>query len=212
MMIRMKTSFLPVLALLALLSGCRDARLSDGPAPLSEDELACITGSDSVMRVLSVFDPADSLVLRTASADFTPEDLRSEAFRILSAKLLATVTSPDQDGVGIAAPQVGLNRRVVAVQRFDREGEPFGVFPNARLDSLYGEVKGGPEGCLSIPGWRGRVPRAAKIIVSYTDPQTLGRVRETVEGFTAVIFQHEIDHLEGILYTDRADSLWRVDR
>ncbi len=208
----MKKSVLLLSCAVLLLAGCRNARPAGGDVPLSAEERALISGSDSVMRVLTVFDAADSLVLRAESVDFTEEDLRSEAFRALSAKLLATVTSPEQDGVGIAAPQVGLNRRVIAVQRFDREGEPFGVFPNARLDSLYGDLKDGPEGCLSIPGWRGLVPRYTHIVVSYTDPETLERVSEKVEGFTAVIFQHEIDHLEGILYTDRADSLWIRDR
>lgn len=194
-----------------LAAGCRTTP-ADAPAPLSAEETALIETSDSVMRVLSVFVPEDSLVLRTASVDFSDADLRSEVFRTLSAKLLATVTSPEQDGVGIAAPQVGLNRRVVAVQRFDRPGEPFAVFPNARIDSLYGEVKGGPEGCLSIPGYRGSVPRYSNVIVSYKDPATLQTVRDTVSGFTAVIFQHEIDHLDGVLYTDRADSVWVRNR
>lgn len=177
-------------------------------AGLTKTEKALISGSDSLMRVLTVFDEADSLSLRSTSTDFTDKDLRSELFKDLVAKMLYTVQDPSQDGVGIAAPQVGLNRRIVCVQRFDKPGEPFGVYPNARLDSLWGEKAPGREGCLSIPGWAGRVPRFPNIIISYTDPATLETVRETVGGYTAVIFQHEIDHLDGVLYTDRADSLW----
>ena len=177
-------------------------------ASLTKAEKALISGSDSLMRVLTIFDKADSLSLRSKSVDFTDRDLRSEAFKSLSAKMLFTVQDPSQDGVGIAGPQVGLNRRIVCVQRFDKPGEPFGVYPNARLDSLWGEKASGREGCLSIPGWAGRVPRFSNIIVSYTDPTTLKTVRENVDGFTAVIFQHEIDHLDGVLYIDRADSLW----
>ena len=201
-----RISFL--LCLVALLATACRTTPAVSPVPLSAEETALIVSSDSVMRVLSVFVPEDSLVLRAFSTDFTDADLRGETFRTLSAKLLATVTSPEQDGVGIAAPQVGLKRCVVAVQRFDRPGEPFGVFPNVRIDSLYGEVKDGPEGCLSIPGYRGSVPRYTHVIVSYKDPATLQTVRDTVSGFTAVIFQHEIDHLDGVLYTDRADSVW----
>lgn len=177
-------------------------------ASLNKAEKDLISGSDSLMRVLTIFDKADSLLLRSKSIDFSEKDLRSEAFKSLAAKMLYTVKDPSQDGVGIAGPQVGLNRRIVCVQRFDKPGEPFGVYPNARLDSLWGEKAPGREGCLSIPGWAGRVPRFTNIIVSYTDPNTMKTVRETVDGFTAVIFQHEIDHLDGILYTDRADSLW----
>ena len=181
-------------------------------ATLSKEEKDLIKGSDSLMRVLSVFDQDDSLVLRTKSVDFTDKDLRSNAFKALAAKMLYTVKDPSQDGVGIAGPQVGLNRRVVAVQRFDLPGEPFGVYPNIRIDSLWGEIVPGPEGCLSVPGWRGVVPRFDHVIVSYKDPVTLQTIKDTIEGFTAVIFQHEIDHLEGIIYTDRADSLWVDER
>jgi len=193
-----------VVSVLLLAASCGQSASSS----LSKEEKALISSSDSLMRVLVVYNQEDSLILRNKSVDFTDKDLRSEAFLSLAAKMLYTVKDPSQDGVGIAAPQVGLNRKVIAVQRFDRPGEPFGIFPNARLDSLWGDIVPGPEGCLSIPGKAGMVPRYSNIIVSYKDPTTLETVREKVEGFTAVIFQHEIDHLEGILYTDRADSLW----
>ncbi len=203
-----KFSFIFVIALSILSHSCD----TPGAADLSKDEKALIAGSDSLMRVLTVYDKEDSLLLRNASIDFTDRDLLSKDFEALAAKMLHTVQDPSQDGVGIAAPQVGLNRRVICVLRYDLPGEPFGVYPNARLDSLWGERLSGPEGCLSIPGWAGSVPRYQNIIVSYTDPETLQTVKERVEGYTAVIFQHEIDHLDGILYTDRADSLWVDER
>ena len=203
-----KYSFIFVIALSILSHSCD----TPGAADLSKDEKALIAGSDSLMRVLTVYDKDDSLLLRNASIDFTDRDLLSKDFEALAAKMLHTVQDPSQDGVGIAAPQVGLNRRVICVLRYDLPGEPFGVYPNARLDSLWGERLSGPEGCLSIPGWAGSVPRYQNIIVSYTDPETLQTVKERVEGYTAVIFQHEIDHLDGILYTDRADSLWVEER
>ncbi len=203
-----KYSFIFVIALSILSHSCD----TPGAADLSKDEKALIAGSDSLMRVLTVYDKEDSLLLRNVSIDFTDRDLLSKDFEALAAKMLHTVQDPSQDGVGIAAPQVGLNRRVICVLRYDLPGEPFGVYPNARLDSLWGERLSGPEGCLSIPGWAGSVPRYQNIIVSYTDPETLRTVKERVEGYTAVIFQHEIDHLDGILYTDRADSLWVDER
>lgn len=203
-----KYSFIFVIALSILSHSCD----TPGAADLSKDEKALIAESDSLMRVLTVYDKEDSLLLRNASIDFTDRDLLSKDFEALAAKMLHTVQDPSQDGVGIAAPQVGLNRRVICVLRYDLPGEPFGVYPNARLDSLWGEHLSGPEGCLSIPGWAGSVPRYQNIIVSYTDPETLQTVKERVEGYTAVIFQHEIDHLDGILYTDRADSLWVDER
>ena len=76
------------------------------------------------------------------------------------------------------------------------------------MDSLFGAVSRGPEGCLSVPGKRGFVSRYGSVIVRYTDPATLAVRRDTVHGYTAIIFQHETDHLDGILYTDRAESVF----
>ena len=193
--------FLLIFLLLAL-AGC-----SSRPA-LSKAEKELIAGSPDVMRVLTVADRKDFLLLRRTARDFSDRDLRSEEFRTLARKMVRTVTDPSQDGVGIAGPQVGISRRIVAVQRFDKEDEPFEVYANVRIDSLYGPMAYGQEGCLSVPGMRGTVPRWTSAIISYTDPATLLTVHDTVSGFTAVIFQHETDHLDGILYTDKADSLF----
>lgn len=193
--------FLLIFLLLAL-AGC-----SSRPA-LSKAEKELIACSPDVMRVLTVADRKDSLFLRRTARDFSDRDLRSEEFRTLARKMVRTVTDPSQDGVGIAGPQVGICRRIVAVQRFDKEDEPFEVYANVRIDSLYGPMAYGQEGCLSVPGMRGTVPRWTSAIISYTDPATLLTVHDTVSGFTAVIFQHETDHLDGILYTDKADSLF----
>ena len=178
------------------------------PKDFRRTERRLIVRSDSVMRVLNIFDPADTAVLRAQSTDLSDRSLRSKDFQMLAAKMLRTVTDPSQDGVGIAAPQVGINRRIVAVQRFDKNGEPFEVYPNIRIDTMMGPRVCGPEGCLSVPDRRGIVPRYREIVISWKDPATLQGMRDTVRGFTAVIFQHECDHLDGILYTDRADSVF----
>ena len=178
------------------------------PKDFRRAERRLIVRSDSVMRVLNIFDPADTAVLRAQSSDLSDRSLRSKDFQMLAAKMLRTVTDPSQDGVGIAAPQVGINRRIVAVQRFDKSGEPFEVYPNIHIDTMMGPRVCGPEGCLSVPDRRGIVPRYREIVISWKDPATLQGMRDTVRGFTAVIFQHECDHLDGILYTDRADSVF----
>ena len=192
------------LAMLAVSIGMA-ACSAGGPWTAAEKEL--INGSPEVMRVLSVDNPADSVVLRAACADFTVEELQSPEYEALARKMVATVTSPDQDGVGIAGPQVGLSRRIIAVQRFDKPGEPFEVYPNVRISALRGEREYGAEGCLSVPGRRGDVLRWRDIDIQYTSPVTLQDTTESITGFTAVIFQHECDHLEGILYTDYADTV-----
>ena len=175
-------------------------------------ERTLIMESDSLMYVTSIDVKADSAILRTPSVDLSPRELASPELKVLLGKMLYTVQHPTQDGVGIAAPQVGLNKRIVCVQRFDKAGEPFECYLNAHLDSLGGEIAVGPEGCLSIPGKRGLVPRHTKVQIRYVAPGTTQERTEEVEGFTAVIFQHEIDHLDGILYTDRADSVFVAPR
>lgn len=167
-------------------------------------ELSLINHADSIMRVLTIDDPADSFVLRDVSINLSEEALLSEDFAKLSELMTATVTHPSQDGVGIAGPQVGLNRRVVAVQRFDKEGEPFEVYPNISIVWASDSLAYGAEGCLSVPGRRGEVLRSQEIVIEYADiSESVKTVRDTISGFTAVIFQHEVDHLNGVLYIDR---------
>ena len=169
----------------------------------SESEKELINGENEIMRVLTVDDQNDLAVLRAGCSDFTPEDLASGEYSSLARKMVSTVTSPEQDGVGIAGPQVGLNRRVVAVMRYDKEGAPFEVFPNIRITASRGEMQAGPEGCLSVPGKAGIVDRYQDIDIEYTSPKTFNDTTETVQGYTAVIFQHECDHLDGVIYTDK---------
>lgn len=173
------------------------------PGDWTEGERQLIGGQPSVMRVLTVDDPEDLAVLRTPCPDLSAKALTDPLYAELAGKLIATVTSPEQDGVGIAGPQVGVSRRIVAVQRFDKEGEPFEVYPNIRITALRGEMQSGAEGCLSVPGRRGDVLRYRDIDICYTIPGTGRDTTERVEGFTAVIFQHETDHLDGVLYIDK---------
>lgn len=178
------------------------------------EELKIINSADSIMRVLTIEEAADSAVLRAKSADLPLPALTSDEYKRLEQLMIATVTHPSQDGVGIAGPQVGLNRRVVAVQRFDKAGHPFEVYPNIRIVWASDSLSLGPEGCLSVPGRRGEVMRSREIVIEYADMNAIRNscqerhgdipmARDTVRGFTAVIFQHETDHLDGMLYIDR---------
>ena len=185
------------------------------PKAFTKAERQIIRQSDSVMYV-TVW-PEDSAVLRTPCVDLAKAELKSKELRTLMAKMLATVRAPQHDGVGIAAPQVGISKRIICLQRFDKDGGPFECYLNAHIDSLFGEIGKGPEGCLSVPPMRGLVSRYTDIIVSYVHPETLEPRRDTVHGYTAVIFQHECDHLDGRLYIDRADTVyvstaWEAER
>lgn len=167
----------------------------------TEDEAILILDADSLMRVLTIDDEADSLFLRQQCSGLTTADLKTDVYARLSQLMLRTVVA--EDGVGIAGPQVGIGRRVVAVQRFDKPGEPFEVYPNIRITAFRGETEPGSEGCLSVPDKRGTVLRYQDVDIAYTSLSTLRDTSETVQGFTAVIFQHETDHLDGVIYTDR---------
>ena len=195
-------NILAVMALLAATAACSSGGWT-------EAEKRLILGPGETMRVLTVNDEADSLILRTKCNTLDDKALISDEYAALAQKMVATVTSPEQDGVGIAGPQVGISRRIVAVQRFDKEGEPFEVYPNIRITCHRGDKQEGPEGCLSIPGRRGNVERYQDIDICYTSLKTLEDTTESVHGYTAVIFQHECDHLDGILYTDYLEATTR---
>lgn len=194
-----------ILSLIALIfiTSCQSRRLTG-----SEKRIINTGPADSSMYVLSVFNAEDSLVLRKISNPVKQPD--NKHLEILTQRMLITVTHPEVGGVGIAAPQVGINRRIILVQRFDKEDEPFETYFNPVILSQSTETVIRDEGCLSIPGCRGPVERPDEIEIKYIHPYG-NEVIETVQGFTARIFQHEIDHLNGVLYTDllKADSLLR---
>lgn len=125
-------------------------------------------------------------------------------------------TMLDAPGVGLAAPQIGKSLRLIVVHVPEDEDEGT---PDVSLKLLNPEIikahgtQVGPEGCLSIPGWAGDVERAMHITVKGIDMDNKP-VRVKASGYLAVVLQHEIDHLDGILFPDRiADKenhLWPV--
>lgn len=188
----------PVMALLlALFVQC------SSPAIRKADKELIFSGQISdPMRVLVISNYADSLFLRQASSALSKKEIKSKEVRYLTERMKTTLTHPDVDGVGLAAPQVGVGIQVIAVQRFDKVGEPIEFYFNPTIVQYSKMINAGREGCLSIPGYRGNVERSQEITVTYLDADGKER-EELIEGFSAVIFQHEIDHLNGILYFDR---------
>jgi len=111
-------------------------------------------------------------------------------------------------GIGIAAPQIGEDYQIAIIElmgfnRYDEEVNlPLTVFINPEIEFLTTEEQGFWEGCLSVPGLRGFVERPKKIKVKYLSDS--GEQKEIVaEGFLATVLQHELDHLQGVLYVDR---------
>jgi len=113
-------------------------------------------------------------------------------------------TMYDADGVGLAAPQVGILKRVIVVDVGDERGLIEMV--NPELVEQEGEQLG-PEGCLSIPGLSGDVRRAKRVVVKGLDRNGSPFTVEA-EDFLARAFQHEIDHLNGVLFTDLAEAVY----
>ena len=169
--------------------------------PLTKTETTLIKEKKSYdpFRVLLTTSDADTKILKSISIDIDPKD---PLIKLLADRMYATVQDEASKGVGIAAPQIGINRNAVWVQRFDKEGEPFEFIINPKITWYSDIVRHGREGCLSIPDIFGKVYRSLVLRLEYYDLD--GNFHdETVEGFTAVIFQHEYDHLTGTLFTDR---------
>ncbi|MGG1880418.1 peptide deformylase [Paenibacillus cisolokensis] len=113
-------------------------------------------------------------------------------------------TMYDADGVGLAAPQVGILKRLIVVDAGDENGLIKMI--NPEIIESEGE-QFGPEGCLSIPGWNGDVRRAEKVTVKGLDREG-NEIVITGTGLLARAFQHEIDHLNGVLFTDIAERVY----
>jgi peptide deformylase len=145
-----------------------------------------------VAQPVAVFDPAQMRELLTDMED----------------------TMRAMSGAGIAAPQIGVSLRVVIFEMLENPRYPhvapipFTVLINPRLDPLGQEMEEGWEGCLSVPGLRGVVPRYRRLHYSGLDAQGQPFER-TVEGFHARVVQHEVDHLDGILFPQRIEDLTR---
>ena len=156
---------------------------------------------DSLLNILTVDKRKDSIIIRKKYTDIEISQITTKEYKRLIERMLHTVQHPDVGGVGIAAPQIGINKRIVGVQRFDNKGEPFEIYPNIHIDNYSGSKKTGREGCLSVPHKYGNVERNDTITICYIDHNTLKPIKETINGFTEVILQHEVNHLAVIIYT-----------
>jgi peptide deformylase len=127
-------------------------------------------------------------------------------------------TMLDAPGVGLAAPQIAVSQRIIVVRLPDDEesreeyGDQAGVLydvVNPEIIKSSREVVEGVEACLSIPGYLGRVDRHESVLVRGQD--RYGKeIRIKARDWLARVFQHEIDHLDGILYIDKAIEVWRA--
>ena len=140
------------------------------------------------------------------------ETLGTPELRALVSDMKETMAA--KNGAGLAAPQIGVSQRVVIFgveknPRYpDAEPVPFTVLVNPKIVMLTREVEEDWEGCLSVPGMRGVVPRYTKLRYSGFDEEG-NAIERVAEGFHARVVQHECDHLDGILYPQRMTDLSR---
>ena len=151
----------------------------------------------SILKILTYPDP----VLKKKAK---PVEIIEEKIKKLAEDMIETMYSAP--GIGLAAPQVGESLRVITVD-VTRKGEDLIVLINPEIISGEGECAE-EEGCLSVPDFKETVLRKKKVLVKGLDPE--GKEKEiSAEGLLAIAFQHEIDHLDGILIIDRVSRLKR---
>ena len=144
------------------------------------------------LKILTAGDP----VLRQTAAEVTKIDKRL-------IKLLKDMadTMYAAEGVGLAAPQIGVSKRIVVID----VGDGIIEMINPVIVNKEGSVVGG-EGCLSVPEYEGEVERAEKVECEFTDRSGKRYLIET-DGLLAIAIQHELDHLDGVLFIDKAQSI-----
>ncbi|WP_306439978.1 peptide deformylase [Brevibacterium sp. 91QC2O2] len=163
---------------------------------------------DGTIPIVEAGDP----ILRQPTVPFDGQVDDDVLLQLLLAMRLTVRSAP---GVGLACPQVGIGLRLAVVEDpatvpedvarvRERELLPFTPLINPEYRDASGELASFYEGCLSVPGYQAVVPRHRKIILSAQDNEGTAYERE-VTGWSARIVQHETDHLDGILYLDRAE-------
>ena len=157
--------------------------------------------------------PENHPALHTFSEEVTPEEIADGTLKKLVKKMRTALKSYNVDGfvgVAIAAPQIGVAKRVFLVEDQSENREealPYMVAVNPRIIKVSKKTSLVGEGCLSVPEAYGAVKRHANVTMRALDENGVEYERGA-GGLLAQIFQHECDHLDGILFIDRADKVW----
>lgn len=177
---------------------------------MDKSELDIITNGDkdTSFRILKTNNIEDSIFLRQNCSNLDISKIKENKYlEILIARLKTTMNN--ESGVGIAAPQVGIGRNLFLFTRIDKEGHPIQVAINPKIiNHSENTICFQGDGCLSIPNERGNSIRYEWIEVEYFD-ENGNLIQEKLSGysrstdFTNIIFQHEFDHLNGILFIDK---------
>ena len=156
--------------------------------------------ASSLLPILIVPDP----VLKARARPVTAAD--ATQVRALIPRMFAAMYAAP--GIGLAAPQVGVGLRLTVIDLMPDENPAPLVLINPTIVAASDELATREEGCLSLPGQYAEVTRPARVTVRYQDPE--GARRElSAEGLLSACVQHEIDHLDGVLFVDRLSALKR---
>jgi peptide deformylase len=147
---------------------------------------------------------APNPILKTRARPVAPED--AATVRDLVPKMLATMY--DAPGIGLAAPQIGVGLRLAVVDLMPRDKREPIVLINPVVEAASTETAVREEGCLSLPGQYADVERPAAVTVRYQDEAGATR-RIEADGLLAACLQHELDHLDGVLFVDHLSALKR---
>ncbi len=168
----------------------------------------------AIRRILRIDDEEDRKILKTRCFDVK---LPNSGLRQLAADMFETMHAAN--GVGLAAPQIGLTQRLAVIHiPAPVEEQPDGtlvevgeeqnyVLINPEIVKASEQEVVGQEGCLSLPGWYGDVPRAAWVTVEFSDLDGRRQRLRKAGGLLGRALQHEIDHLNGVLFTERMRDL-----
>ncbi len=165
------------------------------------------------MAILKIARMGHPVLRRPAAAVADPQ---APEVKALISHMIETMD--DADGTGIAAPQIYVSARLVVMRTpgeeddedaDDHQWSGLTILANPVIEPLGDEMEDGWEGCLSVPGLRGVVPRYTRIRYRGADPRG-GMIDRTVEGLHARVIQHECDHLDGILYPERMTDMTKL--
>lgn len=177
-------------------------------AEVTLNETRIITNTKQDLRIMSIYEDLDSLILRCPSVDVNPNDT---IWKFLAKRM---IDAAKDEGVGIAAPQVGVNRNIICVQRYDKQddspdGHPWEMYFNPRIVEYSDSIVRRNDGCLSVPTGE-LYPeieefsyRSVWVRFTYFDAAGIFREETVKHEYTAHIIQHEVDHLNAIMFFDR---------
>ncbi len=155
---------------------------------------------DKPMRVLNYFNHKDSLILRTQSSDI--DNFTDKNLTIFIDRLMTTAINSPND-LGIAAPQVGVNKKLIIMQRLDKAKKPFEIYLNPQILAYSEDFILVLESCQSIPNIKGNTYRAEWIEISYYTIEGIEVIEKITDAVISQFFQQKTDYLDGIVFLDR---------